>query len=379
MIAASEINSCKILAEVLSQHIPGGVIFGYVEGDTATWVKGSSDMEDRKMLYVGIKADPVTLQCMRENKILTQSIPRSVYGMRLLMVSIPVVNELGEVTGSFSMAFPQLHPVAAAFDEFAPILAEMFHEGAFLYMTDLQKIAKRQPSEKFDMPSITVGYELGEDDLPAKAIKLKKPLSEEYDETKFGVPVFSVCYPLFDEEQVVAVLGIHIPKATAAALREMADNLENGLSSISSAIEELAASATEINTNEQSLNENINEITNISEQINEVSAFIKEIADETKMLGLNAAIEAARAGDAGRGFGVVAEEIRKLSDQSKSTVPKIQGLTDNIRLKVNEASDKSQGSLASSEEQAAATEEITANIEEITALSEELVKISKNI
>jgi methyl-accepting chemotaxis protein len=42
------------------------------------------------------------------------------------------------------------------------------------------------------------------------------------------------------------------------------------------------------------------------------------------MLGLNAAIEAARVGEAGKGFGVVADEIRKLPAESKSTVPKIQ-------------------------------------------------------
>ncbi len=125
--------------------------------------------------------------------------------------------------------------------------------------------------------------------------------------------------------------------------------------------------------------DNIKEVTGLSEEINEVSAFIKEIADETKMLGLNAAIEAARADDAGRGFGVVAEEIRKLSDQSKSTVPKIKKLTNIIMAKVDEVSDKSRNSLHSSQEQAAATEEITASIEEIAAMTEELNKIAKAI
>jgi len=143
--------------------------------------------------------------------------------------------------------------------------------------------------------------------------------------------------------------------------------------------QELTSSASEIHTNEQSLNDSITEIIGITEQINDVSAFIKEIADETKMLGLNAAIEAARAGDAGRGFGVVAEEIRKLSDQSKSTVPKITELTNNIKIKVEEASRKSLISLSATQEQAAATEEITASLEEIFAMSEELAKIAQQL
>jgi methyl-accepting chemotaxis protein len=79
---------------------------------------------------------------------------------------------------------------------------------------------------------------------------------------------------------------------------------------------------------------------------------IKNIADQTKMLGLNAAIEAARAGDAGRGFGVVAEEIRKLSDESRQTVNQIRDFSEQIREKVAGAQKLSQITLKASEEQA---------------------------
>lgn len=384
MISLSELNSCKIMAEILVKFIPGGVFFSFVEGNTITWVKGS-DSFNVDLFKVGNKANDnsITMQAIREKKVLTQNVPRSVFGgMRLLIISIPVVNEIDESVGAFSIVFPIFHPVASAFESFAPILAEMFHEGSFLFMTDLEKVSYRQPSTEFDMPSIPVGYIMDKDDIPYKVIQSKQPLKQEIDASKYGVPISITSYPLFDEEnkeEIVATFGIAMPKRTAASLREMSSNLENGLSGVSAAIEQLAASATEIHSNEQLLNENIERIISISEEINEVSAFIKEIADETKMLGLNAAIEAARAGDAGRGFGVVAEEIRKLSDQSKSTVPKIQKLTDNIKQKVKEASNKSERSLHSSQEQAAATEEITASVEEITAMSEELTKISKKI
>ncbi len=65
-------------------------------------------------------------------------------------------------------------------------------------------------------------------------------------------------------------------------------------------------------------------------QINILSDSIMQIAEQTNLLALNAAIEAARAGESGRGFSVVADEIRKLAEQSKDTVLKIQSVTTRV-------------------------------------------------
>lgn len=382
MIALEGIESCKTLAEFLVNLIPGGAVFGLVEKDEFVWVK-ASDTFTIEIFTVGNKLseDTTTMRSIYEKKVLTENIPRTVYGKRVSIVSIPVLDNNGEAVGALSIAFPKLHPVAAAFEDFAPILAEMFHEGAFIYMSDLTKIAYAQASHKFDMPSITVGYELDQSNIAYRVIHSKEPIIEEIDASKYGVPLTIANYPLYDDdnESIVATLGIVTPKQTAVSLREMSSNLECSLEGIAAAIQQLAASASVIHSNEEILNSHINEIINISEEINEVSAFIKEIADETKMLGLNAAIEAARAGDAGRGFGVVAEEIRKLSAQSKSTVPKIKQLTNTIKQKVSEASEKSLRSLDASQGQATASEEITASIEEITSMSEELSRIAKTL
>lgn len=382
MIKLAGVESCKALVELLADLIPGGAVFGLVEGDTFVWVKETAAFS-LEAIKVGNKLneDTTTMRAIREIKVLTQNIPRAVYGKRVVMVSIPVINDDGEAVGALSIAFPKLHPVAAAFGDFAPILAEMFHEGAFLYMSDLTKIAYAQPSKKFDIPSISVGQDLMETDIAYRVIKSKQPIMEEIDASKYGEPLNITNYPLYDDdnESIVSTLGIVTPKKTAFTLREMSKNLENSLEGIAAAIQELAASATEIHTNEEVLNADIKDIINISEEINEVSAFIKEIADETKMLGLNAAIEAARAGEAGRGFGVVADEIRKLSAQSKSTVPKIKQLTDAIKRKVDEASLKSNRSLDSSQGQAAASEQISASIQEITSMSEELSNIARTL
>lgn len=249
-------------------------------------------------------------------------------------------------------------------------------------MSDLHKVFHRQASKKFDLPHITLGMELQDQDTPMKVLKSKQIFSEERDSSVFGVSALESCYPLYDEDngnEVVATLGVVIPKIVASNLRLMSQELENGVVGIASAIEELAASATTIHSNELTLNTEIQKITQLSEQIDEISVFIKDIADETKMLGLNAAIESARAGESGKGFSVVATEIRKLSEQSKSTVPKIKQLTDHIKQTVDETCEKSRYSLESSQEQAAATEEVTASVEQITTMSAQLRKIAEDL
>lgn len=384
MISINGVEDLKTIAGLQADQIPGGVLYTISdENNVITWKK-ASEAFDLDVFQVGyqLRENSVAGTALKECKDNIVNVPRVHYGIRLKTISQVLVDDEGKAVGVFSTLYPMLHPIAKAFPDFAPILANMFPEGALMYVTDLHKVFHRQSSQKFDLNQIKLGVELTEKDTPYKVLRLKQIISEERDSSVFGVPVLETCYPLFDadnDEDVIATLGVIIPKIAAHNLRQMSQELENGVVGIASAIEELAASATSIHSNEQELNKNIKNVTALSEEINEVTTFIKEIADETKMLGLNAAIEAARAGEAGKGFGVVAEEIRKLSEESKSTVPKIKQLTDRIKKTVDETSIKSQSSLESSEEQAAATEEITASVEQITTMSTELNKIAQRL
>lgn len=362
MISINMLEQLKAILELQLEMIPGGVLYLIIEGETFTWRKASKQF-DLDMFKIGDKlnSNSVVGRAMKENRTLMENVPRSLYGVRLKTVAEPLVDESGKVVGALSIVFPRLHPVARSFNNFAPVLSEMFPEGVFIYMTDLYKVAYRQASKQFDMPTVTVGYKLVEGDIAKEVIDKKKQVTLELDSSKYGVPTLVTCLPLFDEEnsnEIVATLGIVIPKKVAGDLRDMSANLESGISGIASAIEQLSVSATNIHSNEMDLNNGIKEVINLSEEINKVSVFIKNIADETNMLGLNAAIESARAGESGKGFEVVAQQIRKLSKQSKDTVPQIKKLTDSIKQKVDETREKSQGSLAESQEQASATEEI---------------------
>ena len=110
----------------------------------------------------------------------------------------------------------------------------------------------------------------------------------------------------------------------------------------------------------------------ISSKINEFTSLIKNIAKQTRLLGLNASIEAARAGAAGAGFGVVAEEIGKLADNSSETVDKIQEFTGKINESVNETVSKGEATSQIVDQQSIA---ISGAAKDLTGLSETASKL----
>ena len=197
----------------------------------------------------------------------------------------------------------------------------------------------------------------------------------------YGIPLRVACFPIFDDDtgEAIGTFGLVITRHNAEAMKEMSLSFMNGLSEISAAVQQTAASAASINTSEQKMNQHIEEISSSAKEIFTILESIKSIADQTKMLGLNAAIEAARAGDAGKGFGVVAEEIRKLSESSKQTAEGIGKLTRAIEGKISIANESSHATMQASEEQAAASQEISASIEELLAISNKLNDLAENI
>ena len=159
-------------------------------------------------------------------------------------------------------------------------------------------------------------------------------------------------------------------------LKNVSGFINEKITNVSASMEELSSTAANVSDNQEKLNKGILEVNEISAKIKEFTDMIKNIAKQTRLLGLNASIEAARAGAAGAGFSVVAEEIGKLAGSSSDTVDKIQDITNEITLAVEETVRMGEQTADIVRQQSEAIEKSTQDLVELAMSTSDLSSIA---
>ena len=178
------------------------------------------------------------------------------------------------------------------------------------------------------------------------------------DKSAYGVGYIACSLPFFDDGKVVGAV------TTTQSIQQF--------DRINSTATDLAASAEELSAGIQELDGRSREFAENAKKTDEIISFIRQVAGQTNLLGLNAAIEAARVGEAGRGFGVVAEEVRKLAAASAESVKTISAALGRIGESIQQLS----GKISDIDQNAAGQ---TQAVHEMAKASQELANLASNL
>jgi archaellum component FlaC len=266
--------------------------------------------------------------------------------------------------------------ILESFKELLPYTEYFYDDDVAFSICDRETYIFLHNMEKLNL-DVKLGDAVSKSGSDYKAMKEGKTVSTIIPREVFGRELKSVSVPERDTDgNIAGCIAIARSMDRHYEIMNMSKNLASALSQISDAITSMASGLGDVSTSTEEIVKSVENARKGAEDTDEVLNFVKNVSTQTNLLGLNAAIEAARAGENGRGFNVVAQEIRKLSKSSLESATQISDILKRIQASIGEINNSVNKTYGIFQEQSSAIQEITASIEELSSTAALLEKIA---
>lgn len=226
------------------------------------------------------------------------------------------------------------------FAEVLPYFNNLMTSDCSVGLSDLEKQILYIPGKTLDL-KVPKNSPLKPEGGMYRAIHGGRRVIVKIDKSLWGIAFIAIATPIYNsKKEIIGAVVVNQNIDQQETFKHMATALADSMSSLSATVQEISAQTEEIAAVCNSLARLVQESQDHVGETDEVLSLIKRIANQTNLLGLNAAIEAARVGEQGRGFGVVAEEIRKLASESGDSIKRIEGILSAIQAGSLQTSEK---------------------------------------
>ncbi len=268
--------------------------------------------------------------------------------------------------------------ILEAFIQLTPILPQLMRHKVGMVVADCEKwLAANSIPEIADQ--VVVGEQVKAGTAVAKAMREKQRIVTQVDKAIYGVSYVAISLPILENGEVVGAVALHESLEEQENLRNMAVDLNASVSEMTASLSGIYQQAEELAGRGNNLKTAVNEAHEQVTQTDDVINFIKSVAAQTNMLGLNAAIEAARVGEQGRGFSVVAEEVRKLAVNSAESAEQITKILLKIRDSIAQMHEEITKISTVNMEQAAVIKELSENSRVLSDISHSVEKMAEDL
>lgn len=259
------------------------------------------------------------------------------------------------------------------------IISELFEGNSAITICDKKECIYALDGKKSKSP-MYAGQVIDNDVMNKNGINeniyiKKRSISSFYDKKNYGMSFKAIAVPIVNEKnEVVGWFGVSVSMEAYENIVDATEELKNSLNETNLTVSEIASSAVNLSEKLNFVSENTENAEKLISEGSEAIKLIENIAKQSNLLGLNAAIESSRAGEYGKGFSVVAGEMRKLALNSAESSKKISSTLNQMSnsMKVITETINELGQISTN--QAASLEELSATVEQISLNSEVLVE-----